>query len=261
MTLLRHELRAGLRAGALWGLSLGALILTVMLLYPQVEGQAQLMKAMLQRMGPLTAAFGLDRLDYATPIGFYALEAGNFIGLGGSVFAAMAGMAILAKEEGRHTAEFLMPHPLSRCWMVTQKLLALWIQILLLSILLAAVSLLAFALIKRPVPRLDFARLQLVYLLLMLQIGTVCFGLSAFLRREAPGLGIGLALISYFLNILVKLSPSVDFFRFVTPHYYADAATVLHGGINRFFVLLGVGISALFLLAGYVRYLKKDLVI
>ncbi len=45
---------------------------------------------------------------------YYGLEYGNFMGLGGGMFAAVTGMVMVAKEEGRHTAEYLFSKPIGR---------------------------------------------------------------------------------------------------------------------------------------------------
>ena len=57
-------------------------------------------------------------------MGFYGTECGNILGLGGAFFAAITGMSLLAGEEGGHTAEFLLTHPLGRTRIAGEKLAA-----------------------------------------------------------------------------------------------------------------------------------------
>ena len=58
------------------------------------------MSALFAGMGDFSAAFGLDRLGYGTIMGFYGIECGNILGLGGAFFAALTAMGLLDGEEG-----------------------------------------------------------------------------------------------------------------------------------------------------------------
>ena len=60
---------------------------------------------------------------------FYAIECGNVLGLGGAFYAAFCAVGILSKEEKERTAEFLLTHPVSRVKIITEKLIAVLIQI------------------------------------------------------------------------------------------------------------------------------------
>lgn len=261
MTIFFREVRSGLRAVVLWALSISALVVIMMTLFPRVERQAALVTQMLSGLNLLTMALGIDKLEYATPMGFYGMEAGNLISLGGALFAGITGISMLAKEEGRHTSEFLMSHPVSRFWVVTQKLLALTVLLALLNLMFLGFGFVAFTLVARPVVAGELVNLHLAMFLMMLQVGFMLFGVSAFPKRENPGLGIAVPLIFYFLNVLLNLSPDLTFLRYVTPHYYAEAGKIVGpgGGIPWDWVKIG-GLTALcFLVAGYARYLTKDL--
>ena len=73
-------------------------------------------------------------------IGFSAVECGNVLGLGGAFFAALCAVGILSKEEKDKTAEFLLTHPVSRKRVVTEKLIAVLIQITAMNIIIYALA-------------------------------------------------------------------------------------------------------------------------
>ena len=73
-------------------------------------------------------------------IGFYAVECGNVLGLGGAFFAALCAVGILSKEDKDKTAEFLLTHPVSRKRVVTEKLIAVLIQITAMNIIIYALA-------------------------------------------------------------------------------------------------------------------------
>ena len=82
----------------------------------------------INRAGKSTT-FGLDKLQYGSIMGFYGTECGNILGLGGAFYAALTAMGLLAGEEGGHTAEFLLTHPISRLRVCLEKLAALAVLI------------------------------------------------------------------------------------------------------------------------------------
>jgi ABC-2 type transport system permease protein len=53
-------------------------------------------------------SFGMDKLNFGEFMGYFGIECGNVLGLGGALFAALAGISALAKEEKDRTAEFLL---------------------------------------------------------------------------------------------------------------------------------------------------------
>lgn len=259
MTVFRREARALIRGMLLWGLSLSALAVIVMTLFPRVERQADLVTTMLSGLNLLTMALGIDKLKYATPMGFYGMEAGHLLSLGGALYAGITAISMLAKEEGRHTSEYLMSHPVGRFWVVTQKLMALVLMLALLNAMFLGFAFVGFGLVARPIVVPELMQMHLALFLMMLQVGFMLFGVSALLRRENPGLGIGVPLMFYFLNVLINLSPDMKFLGYVTPHFYAEAGKIIGGSIPWHYVQVG-GLTALvFLLAGYARYLTKDL--
>lgn len=82
-------------------------IIICVFLYPEMKGEMEDMNEMFSSMGAFSSAFGMDRLNFGTLIGFYATECGNILGLGGAFFASLIAVSSLAKEEKEHTAEFI----------------------------------------------------------------------------------------------------------------------------------------------------------
>ena len=82
-------------------------------------------------------------------------------------------------------------------------------------------------------------------LLLQAEIGALCFGLSAILRRGGLGLAMGLAALLYFAGLLINLDQGLDWLRFVTPYFYADAARIFAGETPAGPMLAGCVLGAL----------------
>lgn len=259
MTLLRHELRQGRLSLAVWSLAIGGLMAACVFLFPEMAGEMGQMGEMFASMGALTAAFGLDRLNYGTFPGYYAIECGNILGLGGAMFAAMTASAALAKEEKEGTAEFLLTHPASRAQVVTEKLLAVLTQIIALNLAVLAISALSALAIGEEVPWKELGKLHLAYLFLQLEIGGVCFGLSAFLRRGSLGAGLGVAAGAYFLDLIANLAEKAEWLHYVTPFGYAAGADILTDGLDWPLMALGMLWAGVGIALAYGWYIRKDI--
>ena len=120
MTLVRHELRQGKTPFLIWTASIGFLLVICIFLFPEMKGQMDSVSDVFASMGSFTQAFGMDRLNFGTLIGFYAVECGNVLGLGGAFFASLCAVGVLSKEEEDKTAEFLLTHPVSRKRFITE---------------------------------------------------------------------------------------------------------------------------------------------
>ena len=106
MTLVKHELRQGKTAFAIWTASISFLLVICVFMFPEMRGEMDAVGNMFASMGSFTAAFGMDRLNFGTLIGFYSIECGNILGLGGAFFASLICVSSLSKEEKDRTAEF-----------------------------------------------------------------------------------------------------------------------------------------------------------
>ena len=113
MTIVKHELRQSKTSFFIWTAAIGFLLMVCIFLYPEMKGEMEGINDMFSSMGSFTAAFGMDKLNFGTLMGFYSVECGNVLGLGGAFFAALCAVNILSKEERDKTAEFLLTHPKS----------------------------------------------------------------------------------------------------------------------------------------------------
>ena len=261
MTIVFHELKQNRVSFAVWTAAIGFLLAICVFMYPEMKGEMNGVTDMFSSMGSFTEAFGMDRLDFGSFIGFYAVECGNILGLGGAFFAALIGISSLAKEEKERTAEFLLTHPVSRVKIITGKISAVLAQILLMNLLIFAVAVLSAVMIGEEIPWKELSLIHLANLLLQAELACVCFGISAFLCRGGLGVGLGLAAVLYFLNIIANISEKAEFLKYITPFGYTEAADILtEGALDGTLILVGIVFSVLSLGIAYLKYCKKDIV-
>ena len=215
---------------------------------------------MFSDMGAFSSAFGMDKLNFGEFMGYFAVECGNVLGLGGALFAAIVGASALAKEERVHTAEFLLTHPLSRTKIITEKLISSIAQVCILNATVIAVSSLCILAMDVEADASTLALVFFAYLILQIEIVSVTFGISAFMRRGDLGLGLGLVFVMYFINILANLTDELKFLKYVTPFAYADGAHIIpEKALELKYLAVGVALSILGIAAAYWKYTKKDI--
>lgn len=259
MTIIRHELRQGRISFLIWTAAIGFLLAVCIFLFPEMKGEMDGMNDLFSSMGSFTEAFGMDKVSFGTLTGFYAVECGNILGLGGAFFASLCAVSILAKEEKEHTAEFLLTHPVKRIHIVTEKLIAVLLQLLLLNILVYALAAVSIALIGEALPWKELTLLHLAYFLLQTELAGICFGISAFLRRGSIGIGLGIAAMMYFLNLIANISEQAEFLKYITPFGYADGADIVSElCLDGKLVLIGMLFAAAGIVLGYIKYCSKD---
>ena len=140
MTVFKHELRQGRSALIIWTAAISFMLGICIVIYPEMSTQMGDISAMFADMGSFSQAFGMDRINFGEFLGFFGVECGNVLGLGGAFFAALLGISALAKEEKEHTAEFLLTHPVSRIRIMTEKLIAVLIQITVMDVMIYALA-------------------------------------------------------------------------------------------------------------------------
>lgn len=260
MTLVKHELRQGRTAFWIWTASIACLLAVCVFMFPEMEGEMEGVSDIFASMGSFTAAFGMDRLNFGTLIGFYAIECGNVLGLGGAFYASLCAAGILSKEERDRTAEFLLTHPIRRRRIVTEKLAAVLLQVTALNLLVYAAALASVAAIGEAIPWKELSLLHLAHYLLQLELAGICFGLSAFLRKGSTGVGLGLAVLCYFLNLVANIADSASWLKYITPFGYCEGADlVADGHLNGALVAIGMVLGLLGIAAAYGQYTRKDI--
>ena len=260
MVIFKHELRQGRKSFWIWTVSIAAFLAMCIFLYPEMKGEMENVSDMFSDMGSFTAAFGMDRLNFGTLIGFYAVEGGNILAIGGAFFAAITAITALLKEEKERTAEFLLTHPVSRAKVVTGKLLSVYAIIVILNAIVLVCSLLSVAIIGEEIDMGLVLLFHLAYLLMQFVIAGICFGISAFLSRSGIGIGIGVAAVMYFLNIVANISKDAEVLKYVTPFGFCEGADIINNrSINMPYLCVGLCLMAVGICLAYFKYCRKDI--
>lgn len=258
MTIFKQEIKSQKLAIIIWSLSIGLLVAACVLMYPDMESQMTDVNDMFSSMGNFTAAFGMDQLNFGTLIGFYAVEGGNMLGIGGAFFAAIIGVSALMKEEKERTAEFLLTHPVSRTRVVTEKMMSTFAIIIIMNVIVFVCSIASIVMIDEEIFWKELTLFHGAYLLMQFEIAGICFGISAFIKKA--GIGIGIAGLMYLLNIVANISEDAKVLKYITPFGYTEGADIINNlEIKVDYLIPGMIIMVVCIIIAYIKYNKKDI--
>ena len=260
MTLFLHEIKRNKISLIVWSAALSFMLGVCVFIYPEMQTEMGSIGDMFSDMGAFSDAFGMDQLNFGEFMGYFGVECGNTLGLGGALLAAIVGISALAKEEKDHTAEFLLTLPVSRTRVVSEKLLFSAFHILVVNASVVLVTALSVLAIDVEVDAGKMALIFLSNLIMQLEIMSVTFGISAFLKRGGLGIGLGLAFGMYFMNIVANLTDALEFLSYLTPFGYANSGYIMeNGALEPVSLIIGLCLSALGVFLAYKVYNEKDI--
>ena len=246
----------------IWLACVSGMCMFCILLFPTMKESMSAMAETMASMGAFANAFGMDRLSIASLEGFYTAEVGSVHTLGGAMFAALLGIGFLSKEEEGHTGDFLHTLPISRNEVVGAKYLALTIGVTVFNVISVAIYLLGILLLGEEMALNEFFLYHGMQWLMHLEIGTVCFLISACNRKNKLGVGLGLTFVFYVWDLLGRAIPDLKDTLFLTPFSYANASDIF-SAVGLDWKALAVGIAVLIgaLMGAFIVYNKKDLAV
>lgn len=260
MNILGHELKQGKLSLSIWTASITFLFVICIFMYPEMKHEMEDVSDIFASMGGFSEAFGMDKLGFGEFIGFYSVECGNILGLGGAIFASITAITALAKEEKDHTAEFLLTHPVSRMRVVAEKLCSVILQVIVLNTAVFVISAICIAMIDEDVELKKIVLIHVANLIMQLELSAICFGISAFIRRGSLGIGLGMSMILYFLNIIANITEEAEWLNYITPFGYTQGADIVDSAsLDMPLIALGCLYAAVALTAAFIKYTKKDI--
>lgn len=259
-TIYKHEMKSLYKTLLIWTLAVGGLCFVCILLFNSMKEEMAGMAESFSQMGAFADAFGMSQLSIATLEGFYATEVGTVHSLGAAMFAAIISMVMLSKEEDGHTGEFLFTLPVSRTKVITAKFAAVITNVIIFNVSSVGAYTLGIVILGE---NIDFARLFLYHgmqFLMHLELAGICFGLSAFMKKNKLGVGLGIVMIFYAYDLMARVIPDLSDYKLLSPYSYSNAADIFSTGeVEVPSLVLGMIVMTVCVSAAYVRYGRRDL--
>ena len=264
MNIFLRELKANRKALIIWSVCMFLLIASGMAKYTAYSaGSGQSINDLLATIpSSIKGLLGFGSFDMTTASGFFAMLF-LYIELTVAIHAALLGAGIIAKEECDKTTEFLMIKPVSRATIITSKLTAALINIIVINIVSLVSSIAMVAAYNKGADISGkiamFILSMFIVQLIFLSLGAA---LAAFMKnpKSSGSLATGILLVAYFVSRITDMSDRLNILNLISPFKYFSIINLEAGkGLNIGIVLLSLALVAIFSVSTYIFYKKRDL--
>ncbi len=262
MNVFAREMKANRKALIIWS---GGMILFVagsMVKYAGLSASGQSVNDLLAYMpSSLKVIMGLGSFDLTKATGYYGVLF-VYLAVMAAIHAVMLGANIISKEERDKTAEFLFIKPISRNKVITSKLLASLVNILIFNLVTFVSSILLLQKYSSREAFIEYVTKLMIGMLVLqfifLFIGTAAAAVS---RRPKNALSFSVAvlLFTFILSVAVDLNDRIENLKYLTPFKYFDAKNLYDTGFEPVYIVLSAVIIAALFWATYIFYKNRDL--
>ncbi len=262
MNIFLKELKSHRKSLIIWSVCVFLMVASGMMKYQAYSTSGQNINELVGSMPKsMRAIMGFVSGDLSKASVYFAMLY-LYLLLMATIHAAMLGAGIFAKEERDKTSEFLFVKPVSRVAIITAKLLAAFVNIVIFNLvtLVSSVVLVGQYNKGEPVNR-EIAVLMAGMLILQLLFMVIGSALAAVKKKPktAASMATGILLLTYMLSIIIDLKDA-DGLKYFTPFKYFEAKNIMNGsGLDLTFVILSIILIAILTLVTYVFYKKRDL--
>lgn len=213
----------------------------------------------------LQVIFGMYNLNIATLIGYFGILY-LYFALLAAIYSGLLGASIISKEERDKTSEFLFTRPVSRSSILTAKIFAGLVNVLIIFIVIAVSSVVGVAIVNHNNFELTHQVMNLMGGILLFQIFFYSLGVLFAGIFKKPKLPTALTTVvivgTYFGFVLADISFQLEWIRFFTPFKWFSAPSIINNGqINYTYSIVTIALSIIFILVGYIVYNKRDLTV
>lgn len=262
MNMYLHELKVSRKSTIIWTVSLIAVVVLFINLFPAFSSDAGTMEKVLENFPEeFKKAFGLSDFDLSTALGFYSYIF-TFILLSAAIQAMNLGTGILSAEVREKTADFLLVKPVTRHQIITSKLLAALTNIVITNafvIIAAFVS--AEAVLPESYSKKLFFMITITMFFVQLIFIALGFLISVVTKKIKSVLPVSLSIVFgfYILDMFGSVIGE-DKMQYITPFKYFDLAHIIEAGKYEVkFIILSVILVVAAIGGSYILYSKKDI--
>lgn len=262
MNIFIHELKTYRKSTIIWSLSLIAIMIIFMSMYSTFAEDAKgFMKIVENYPEAIRNAMGFNQENFFTILGFYSFPL-SFITLCAAIQAMNLGTSIVNKEVREKTVDFLLTKPVTRTKILTAKLLAAFVSIVVTNIFyFAAASFVALQVQTDDFSLKIFLLLSLTIFFIQLIFLTLGIIISVIVQKIKSVLTVSLATVFafYFVGMFSDTTGD-EVKRYFSPFKYFDNAYIMkHSSYEITFLIAGAVIIILAIATSYVVYSKKDI--
>jgi ABC-2 type transport system permease protein len=260
-----RELKANWRSFLVWSATMAFLIAGGMMKYSAFAKTGQAVNDLFKSLpASMMTVMGIDPgMDLSSVGVFYSIFFLYFMLLT-SVHSCLLGASILAKEERDKTADFLLVKPIQRHQVVTAKILAALVQVVLFNLVTFVLSALFVGQANTTGQPLNDKIFALTSALLIIQVLFLALGLlfGAWSRTAARAAGLATLVIlgTFTLKALIDLNKDLKDLEFLTPfRYFKSAEVMFEHKMAAGYIILAAAVVVVSVAGTYFFYQKRDL--
>lgn len=262
MNIFFREMKANRKALIIWSISMFILVVSGMSKYTAYTAGGQTNELLNKLPHSIKALLGFGSFDVTTISGFFAMLF-LYLEIAVSIHASLLGSGIIAKEESDKTTEFLMTKPVSRTFIITSKLFAALVNIIVINIVATVSSIVIVSAYNKGA---DISSEIIVFMvsmfivqLIFLSIGSA---VASFMKNSKASGSISAVVVVAALVIsrITDLTDKLDLLNIFSPFKYFSYADMAAGkSLNLTIVMLSLLLIAALTALTYVFYRSRDL--
>ncbi|MDR6551740.1 ABC transporter permease subunit [Paenibacillus qinlingensis] len=261
MNIFLHEVKAYRKTTLIWTLSLMLIVIFFLSLFPSISKDISEFSNILQGYPEgIRKALGIEIESFGSILGFYSYIF-MYITLCGAIQAMILGTSILSKEVREKTADFLLTKPVSRTRILTAKLLAAVVLLLLTSAIYTITAIIT-AVQLSPDPFSGNLFIMISSTLFFVQLIFLAIGIlvSVVFPRIKAVLSVSLGTVfAFFLIGMIIATNDSGAKRYLSPFKYFDTKFIIHhANYEAAYLLAATGIIFVFVLVSYLLFTRRD---
>lgn len=261
MNMIRFEFRRYLTSSFSWAVGLTFFGFVCIQLFVSFSSNVTFFETMLHAYSPeMLKAFGAELSSIKTLTGFYSF-CFMYIVAAGAFQAMYLGMHVIGKEFSGKSADFLFSKPISRRNILTYKLIAVTLCILLVNVIYVVGAMLSANMTGLAFDASLFLMINGSMILTQFLFLSLGFLLGCVMKKIKTPLVFttGIVCSFFLLQMVVNMEPDgfLSYFSFL--NYVSADAILAHQGYEIGKLLLLVVLSVGFLTSGYVLFQRRDI--
>lgn len=264
MNIFIREMKAHRKSLIIWCVAMVFTVISGMAKFATFSSSGQSFNEIFSQMPQsLRALLGLSTFDLSKVSGYYGVLF-VYILLMATIHSSMLGANIISKEERDKTAEFLMTKPVSRNKIVTAKLGAALINIVIFNLVTLVSSIVVASNYNSKGEPINHYIIMImtgmfIVQILFLSLGTVIAAKSKSSKLPAT-ISTLIIVATYLLSVIIDINSKLEGLKFLTPFKYFNSYDLMYGnGFSIGFLLLATVLITGFSTLTYVFYMKRDL--
>ena len=262
MNIIRRELKANLKSTIFWIAGIIFLITVWMIEFGALSNDPKINDLLDSMPDAMMNALGMGSMTLSSVGGFISsIYTYIFLILG--IHAVLLGSTILSKEERDRTAEYLFTRPVSRRQVIGSKLVASFINIVILNVITSITILANSSNYAKDNNFYKFIALlglsTFIFQMVFLSIGMLVSSISK-KSKQSGSISLSILVITFLISSLVNMVDKVGYLKYITPFKYFEASKILDNlKLEPEFLILSLAIIVVGIAGTFIFYPSRDL--